>query len=118
MATAALLALAMLLASCYEPSPLYGTWADNSGNSITFIADGTFVAKVANSTGTTVNYEGNFSVIDNVLIFSYKQVATDGNGTSSTFTMNTEWDIRGSMLYLSWTAGGETTKLSLYHTAR
>ena len=34
----------MFIASCYTPSPLYGTWSDNSGNKITFISDGTFVA--------------------------------------------------------------------------
>ncbi|MGP1530668.1 MAG: hypothetical protein ACTTI5_00570 [Treponema sp.] len=102
----------MFIASCYTPSPLYGTWSDNSGNKITFISDGTFVAKVKDQTDKFVNYEGDFSTIDNVLIFSYQ---ADGVSRS----MNTEWDIRGSMLYCTWSFdGNQTVKLTLYHTAR
>ena len=37
---------------------------------------------------------------------------------SEYYTRNTEWDIRGAMLYLTWTANGKTTMLNLYHTAR
>ena len=97
------------LSSCYTPSPLYGTWADNDGNKITFINDGTFVAKiVVSSTSTSTNYEGSYSIIDNVIVFS----------TSSGTQINTEWDIRGSILYLTWTASGSTMNLSLYHTSK
>lgn len=102
----------LLVVSCYTPSPLYGTWSDNNGNRITFISDGTFVAKVKDQTDKVITYEGDFSTIDNVLIFSYQ---ADGASRS----MNTEWDIRGSMLYCTWTFdGSQTVKLTLYHTAR
>lgn len=99
----------IVFSSCYVPSPLYGKWADNNGDSITFISDGTFVAKILSNDGTK-NYEGEYSVIDNVLIFS------ESDGTS----INTEWDIRGSMLFLTWTFGSENTtkNLTLYHVSR
>lgn len=100
------------LSSCYTPSPLYGTWADNDGNKITFISDGTFSAKVYTSTdssGDAVSetYSGTYSVIDNVLIFTFE------SGSSK----NTTWDIRGSILYLTWYEDSELS-LTLYHTSR
>lgn len=97
----------LMLFSCYTPSPLYGTWADNDGNKITFISDGTFVAKITDSVGNIINYEGNYSVVDNVVVFS----TADG-------TVNSEWDIRGAMLYITWTSGGVTKNLTLYHTGK
>ena len=45
------------LASCYTPSPLYGTWNDNLGNKITFISDGTFVAKILDQYKQAITYE-------------------------------------------------------------
>ena len=62
-------AAALFLFACYEPSPLYGKWADNYGNQITFISDGTFVAKIFTSDvdESAVTYQGDYSVIDNVL---------------------------------------------------
>ena len=49
-----------LFSACYEPSPLYGTWSDNDGNSITFIVDGTFNAKIKVEDKVT-NVENNVS---------------------------------------------------------
>ncbi len=103
---------AVLLSSCYVPSPLYGTWADNNGNKISFMDDGTFVAKITNpdnpEQSSSETYEGDYSVVDNVISFS----------TKSGLVINTEWDIRGAMLYLDWTASGVTYNLSLYHTGK
>lgn len=113
------LLLSFIVTSCYEPSPLYGTWADNDGNKITFINDGTFNAYVLDSAGDKVNYSGDYTVIDNVLVFNYTSSKFDGS-----FSTNTEWDIRGSMLYLSWTYTDatlgvkQTVNLTLYHIAK
>lgn len=97
------------LSSCYTPSPLYGTWNDNLGNKITFISDGTFMAKILDSNKITVSYEGEYTIIDNALIFN----------TSSGDIINTEWDLRGSMLYLTWTTKDkQIISLTLYHTAK
>lgn len=110
---------ALLFISCYEPSPLYGTWADNDGNKISFVSDGTFNAYVLDSVGDKVNYEGNWSVIDNVLVFSFTSSKVEGS-----FSTNTTWDIRGSVLYLSWTYPDETEntlttkQVILYHTSK
>lgn len=104
-------AAALFLFACYEPSPLYGKWADNYGNQITFISDGTFVAKIFTSDvdESAVTYQGDYSVIDNVLVFS----VSDGN------SINTEWDIRGSMLFLEWAVSENRTKqLTLYHVSK
>lgn len=109
---------ALLLGACYEPSPLYGRWADNTGNSITFISDGTFVSKINDKTDNPINYQGNYSVIENVLIFNYTVDSIDEGGMPSSYTIDTEWDIRGSILYCTWTADGLTRKLILYHTAK
>ncbi len=93
---------AFVFVACYVPSPLYGTWADNNGNKITFISDA----------GTRKSFSGDYSTVDNVLTFSYQW-----EGVS--YSMNTEWDIRGSLLYCTWTFdGNQTVKLTLYHTAR
>jgi len=103
----------LIFESCYEPSPLYGNWADNDGNKISFILDGSFVATVYNRTlGKNVVYEGNYTVIDNVIVFSY----TGDDGSSG--SMNTEWDLRGSMMYLYWTTASETKLLTLYHVSK
>jgi hypothetical protein len=95
--------------SCYTPSPLYGTWNDNLGNKITFISDGTFVAKIFDKYNQPTSYDGEYTVIDNVIVFS----------TKTGKIINTEWDIRGSLLYLTWTSEeNETFALTLYHTAK
>lgn len=110
---AAIAVMTMVLVSCYEPSPLYGKWSDNKGSYITFADDGTFVASIyARSDSTTPsNYQGEFLVIDNVLMFTVSE--PEG------FTINTEWDIRGSMLYVDWTfSDGSSARLTLYHVQK
>lgn len=105
------LLFALIFSSCYTPSPLYGTWADNEGNTIQFMSDGTFTATITDSqTKLSTSYEGQFTVIDNVIVFN---ISGD-----SEYSRNTEWDMRGAILYLTWTAKGITKNLTLYHTAR
>jgi hypothetical protein len=106
---AAVLIGTCLFSSCYTPSPLYGTWADNTGDKITFISDGTFTATITNTAGSSTLYGGTWTVLDNVLIFT----------KSSGSTVDTEWDIRGSMLYLDWVDDyNETQALTLYHVSK
>lgn len=106
----ALLTAPQLFTSCYTPSPLYGTWTDNAGNKMSFMDDLSFVAKITVG-NQPINYEGSYSVIDNVIIF--------GVSNPVSYQVNTEWDIRGAMLYLTWTtAGGTTMNMTLYHSAR
>ena len=101
----------VLFSSCYTPNPLYGTWADNDGNKIQFIDDGTFSAIIKDSDDNLISYSGDWTTVDNVLIFSIK-------GEDSAYTRNTEWDLRGAKLYLTWTSNNSTKMLTLYHTAR
>ena len=102
------LLISVVLSGCYEPSPLYGTWMDDQSNKITFINDGTFTAFIYNDYGEKVTYSGDYTVIENVLSFS----------TSDGSKIVTEWDIRGSMLYLIWATTGSTKTLTLYHTSK
>lgn len=109
----------LLLFSCYEPSPLYGKWADDYGNYVTFTSDGTFVAKIyiePQDEKSETNYQGDYSVIDNVLVFT----VSEKDGETISETVNTEWDIRGSMLYLTWTnaSNSKTLNLTLYHVSK
>ncbi|MCQ2598229.1 MAG: hypothetical protein MJ181_10340 [Treponema sp.] len=108
--TAFILALfAGIFTSCYTPNPLYGTWGDNLGNSIQFRADNTFAAKVTNSMGNVEQVEGTWACIENALILK------KDSGTS----FNTEWDIRGSMLYLEWVDNlREVQYMTLYHISK
>ncbi|MCR5219018.1 hypothetical protein [Treponema sp.] len=103
--------LALVFTACYEPSPLYGTWADNNGSKLSFMSDGTFSATVENSEGDEVDYEGSYTVVDNVLVFKYSV-------DSKSYSMNSEWDIRGAMLYLDWITDDTTKHLTLYHTSK
>lgn len=114
------LAFLSLFFSCYAPSPLYGTWSDNLGNKLTFLADNSYTSvivfeSVYDEDGNFLNnetetYEGSFSVVENVLSLSteYGLIVT-------------EWDIRGSVLYIDWTMpseyqdSGEVKHLKLYH---
>ena len=105
-----LLILTGIFTSCYTPNPLYGTWTDNSGNKIQFMDDGTFTATVFDMTNTAENYEGSWKCIDNVLIFNIL--------SESSYTRNTEWDVRGSFLYLTWQINGTAKVLTLQKTAR
>lgn len=99
-----------LFISCYTPSPLYGTWTDNDGNKIQFMDDGTFTANISNTDESITNYTGTWTTVDNVLIFS---IAGD-----TTYSRNTEWDLQGARLNLTWTANGSTKILVLWHTSR
>ena len=99
-----------IFTSCYTPNPLYGIWADNDGNKINFMDDGTFSAAIKDTDNQIIHYEGNWTTVDNVLIF---HIVAD-----TAYSRNTEWDLRGAMLYLTWTANGNTKILTLYHTAR
>ncbi|WP_147613434.1 hypothetical protein [Treponema pectinovorum] len=103
------LPLVLIFLSCYVPSPLYGTWADNNGNKISFTDDRTFVAIIKDpNTEIKKTYEGDYVVIDNTLSFK----------TSSGDVVNSEWDIRGAMLYITWTRNDVTYNLSLYHVSK
>lgn len=103
------LPLILILMSCYVPSPLYGTWADNDGNKMSFMDDGTFVAMIKDSnTGLKKTHEGDYTVIDNTISFK----------TSTGLVVNSEWDIRGAMLYITWTESKITYNLSLYHVSK
>lgn len=98
-------AAAMLFASCVEPSPFYGSWSDNFGNRFTFVADNTFSAQVRSS-GVMNNYEGNYSVLMNVLTLDCINVP---------LRVVTEWDIRGNIMYIKWTSmDGVAQALQLY----
>jgi len=100
--------LALLLASCaVEPGPLYGTWADNKGNTLSFFDDNTFNAKITAATGLpSLNYSGNYSLLLNSLTM---------NCTEIELRIVTEWDIRGNILYLNWvTSDGDTLPLTLF----
>lgn len=101
----------LIFTGCYEPSPIYGTWADNNGSKIIFMADGSFSATVENTEGDDISYEGSYSVVDNVIVFKY-------SADEKSYSMNTEWDIRGSMLYLDWITKDTTKHLTLYHISK
>ena len=98
------LGIASLVSSCYVPSPLYGVWADNNGNQITFLPDGSYTATLSDSTDTSYVIQGTYAVLMNAMNFT----RDDGS------TLVTEWDIRGNMLYLTWTFETETVNLVLY----
>ncbi|MCQ2611093.1 MAG: hypothetical protein MJ169_05035 [Treponema sp.] len=96
-----------LFTACYSPSPLYGTWSDNIGNSIVFNTDGTYTAKLKQGGGGEITHQGSYTVIENVIVFQ-----------KSAGQINSEWDIRGQMMYLTWTDSGNTVALTLYHVAK
>jgi len=100
--------LVLLLSSCYTPSPLYGTWTDNTGDKLVFMQDGTFSASVVNSENASIKYDGTWTCIDQIIVFNI----------SGGKTMNSEWDVRGALLYLNWTENNKIKNLTLYHTAR
>jgi hypothetical protein len=97
--------ICLSISGCKESVPLYGTWSDNLGNTISFFDDGKFNVKVNNTNGSKV-YEGNYSILMNSLTFSC---------TNETLTVVTEWDIRGNMLYIDWPAENSAiSHLTLY----
>lgn len=73
-----------LFSSCNDPSPLVGKWSDNE-NSISFTSEGTFTLKTA-----TTTRDGTYSAINNVLVLDF----------SDDQRILSEWDVRGSMLYI------------------
>ncbi|MDR1786862.1 MAG: hypothetical protein LBR16_00195 [Treponema sp.] len=94
-------AAAGLWVSCQEPVPLYGTWADNQGNTLAFFVDNTFSGKVDDTL-----YEGNYQVLLNAITFDVREPSQ---------RLVSEWDIRGNMLYLDWTTSdGAAKNLTLY----
>lgn len=96
-----------LFSACYAPNPLYGKWADNNGNTIVFNPDLTYSATISVN-GISRSYDGDYSSIENVMVF-----------TRDSGSINTEWDIRGSIMYLTWTdSNGQSAHLSLYHIAK
>jgi len=102
------MAALLLLASCGAlPSPLYGTWADNKGNTFSFFDDNTFNARVISTPGLpTQNYNGNYTVLMNTLTLDCTNVE---------LRVVTEWDLRGNILYLNWvTADGDALSLTLF----
>lgn len=122
--------LALLLSGCYEPSPLYGKWESNDNSYIQFVSGSDeFSAKIyyADSRGDQQSklYTGTYSYIENTITLDYHCVsATDSlDIADDRGTMNSEWDVRGSILYLTWTSvlsqsTPETVTLTLYHTAK
>lgn len=115
----------LVVTGCYEPSPLYGAWQDNSGNTIRFVEEGKqFTAKIfykdINDLVKNKDYQGTYSVLENTLTLSYTNTADPSDSGS----MNTEWDMRGSILYLTWTSKlssteePETVVLTLYHVSK
>jgi hypothetical protein len=102
---ATLLTTMVLFSACAEPSPLYGTWADNKGNTFSFFDDNTFSARVVTAVEAE-NYSGNYSLLLNSLTL---------NCTEIEMRVVTEWDIRGNILYLDWvTSEGEAVAMTLF----
>ncbi|MBQ3025582.1 MAG: hypothetical protein IJD23_09795 [Spirochaetaceae bacterium] len=96
--------LACILFGCASPSPFIGTWADNSGNTITFGLEGEFNASIKNASDDSISYTGTYTVLQNALYLE-----------SDALSIVTEWDIRGSMLYIEWTDADKfSQKLTLY----
>lgn len=95
--------------ACYTPNPIYGTWDDNKGNTITFQATGNFTAEIINTAGVKTEYQGEWSCMENVLVIK--------KDTGAAF--KTEWDVRGSMLHLQWFDNyNDLQELTLYHTKK
>lgn len=96
------------LVSCYIPSPLYGVWMNDQKDSLTINSGSPmeFTASFYDEKGSAVLYSGTCITKDNVIIFTI-----DGGGMKMT-----EWDIRGNILYLTWTDEFNRSRtLKLYH---
>ncbi|MDR2259211.1 MAG: hypothetical protein LBE14_08710 [Treponema sp.] len=94
--------------SCAEPVPLYGRWADNRGDTISFFDDKTFVATIVYPQDKAkLTYEGSWSILLNSLTLN-------GASGDTQVQIVTEWDIRGNMLYLDWTDDERVIPLTLY----
>lgn len=120
--------LGFLLSSCYEPSPLYGKWEANDGSFIQFVSGGDeFNAKIYYTTDKGESkpklYTGTYSYIENTVTLDYRNTDDEAAKNGDRGTMNSEWDVRGSILYLTWTSilngtAPETITLTLYHTSK
>jgi hypothetical protein len=101
---------AFFAVSCTEPIPLYGRWADNRGDNISFFDDGTFFAVIVNPEDRSekLNFEGTYTILLNSLTLS-----SPGNNLQ----IVSEWDIRGNMLYLDWVTEDGTIPLTLFKVA-
>lgn len=108
MAVLALLFVVGIFTGCYEPSPLYGKWTDSQDEYINFISDGTFVARINLNTNESKIIQGDWSTVDNVLVFTPED--------SDSFP--TEWDIRGSILYVDFVYKNVKYTLKLYHVSK
>jgi hypothetical protein len=95
----------LLVTACPEPVPLYGKWADNFGDSISFFDDGTFNAVIINEDKDKLYFDGTYTVLQNALTL----LNSDDNRQ-----IVTEWDIRGNMLYLNWPTENGTISLTLF----
>lgn len=94
-----------VFSGCYTPSPLYGTWMDNAGNTVRFQSDGSFSAKVK-LPSNVASYEGTYVVMDNSLVFEVE---------NPSYRVLSEWDVRGSMLYINWKDyEGDKVSITLY----
>lgn len=100
------LLIVIFTSGCYAPSPFYGTWADNSGDTITFMSDMSYNAKIYIN-NTVTSQTGSYEVLMNVLILR----GENGN------VMESEWDIRGNILYMEWSDGSKNKKLKLFKIA-
>lgn len=101
----ALLAAVSVFLSCTTPVPLYGKWADNRGDTLSFYDDGTFAASINDLVNGVTQVDGDFSILLNSLVFNCS------NGSQ----IVSEWDIRGNILYVNWTSGdGALIPLTLY----
>lgn len=108
-----------LFVSCYEPSPLYGSWDDGTGNTVMFMSDGTFSMNVTVN-NTALLFSGDYSVLENTISFSFTNPTT---GTSD--TINSQWDLVGSILILNNFAFLNTTtdqyelvNMKFYHISK
>lgn len=111
-----------LFVSCYTPSPLYGKWADNLGNQITFEEDGTFKATIFDGSETKYEFEGTWKTLDNAIQFKYKHkldTEASENVENPEISRIAEWDFQGAQLTVVWTINEQITKnLILWHIER
>lgn len=85
--------------SCEKPNPLYGSWSDVKGdNQITFVPDGNCTIKMKEA-GNGASMSGTYRVIQNTVIFELPSVK-----------INSEFDIRGSVLSITWTYQDRSTR--------
>ena len=65
------------------------------------------------------SYTGTWQVLDNVISFAVQSVSVNGgNEDSVSKTIISEWDLRGSILYISWTEENISHIMTLYHTKK